>query len=355
MLDALSKQYFSSSFDDNSLDTKEGRKNFQTNAAEFSNYTRMEVVSTVLEAPTIKDASKIYSFWIDVAKEALEIRNLEVSFAIFTALETTNLFNLFGEGKPANCILEDRTKEDRGYLSRIFQFEKNYGAIRNYQQELSSKSCDFFGPHIVLAKDVEHLSATTHSEAKEKTKNMFASFLKQSRSTIKTKINPIHFDDNESRFDHQSNRFKQLIKLTQSAMTFKTKQEEFDHDQTLQKLCFIASIRTRNNEWHLKNTSSVGRNFLQILNLPEYELLRREISPDGEEIRMRDVRNYGRFGVKSTSGYFLNAQDKDNEIFFSRVNNKNKEQPGLIFHEHQQKYSNRQQSNSVSNDRNTSL
>ncbi|WP_155066841.1 hypothetical protein [Piscirickettsia salmonis] len=128
---------------------------------------------------------------------------------------------------------------------------------------------------------------------------------------------------------------KKLVELRQIFQNFDTsalKQEALGQCQTLQDLCFAASIRQKSGLFHLGNTTATANELVRLLNLPTNSLLRQEICPDGAKVRMRDIRHYARFGVKSSSqGYFLSAEDRENERFFSHSKNEEQSQPMLMF------------------------
>ncbi|OAJ33301.1 hypothetical protein A0O36_02507 [Piscirickettsiaceae bacterium NZ-RLO1] len=128
---------------------------------------------------------------------------------------------------------------------------------------------------------------------------------------------------------------KKLVELRQILQNFDTsvsKQEILGQYQTLQDLCFATSIRQKSGLFHLGNTTATANELVRLLNLPTNSLLRQEICPDGEKVRLRDVRHYARFGAKSQSqGYFLSAEDRENERFFSHSKNEDQSQPMLMF------------------------
>ncbi|QGP53789.1 hypothetical protein PsalMR5_01229 [Piscirickettsia salmonis] len=128
---------------------------------------------------------------------------------------------------------------------------------------------------------------------------------------------------------------KKFVELRQTLQNFDTsasKQEALGQCQTLQDLCFAASIRQKSGLLHLGNTTATANELVRLLNLPTNGLLRQEICSDGEKVRMRDVRHYARFGVKSSSQrYFLSAEDRENERFFSHLKNEKQSQPMLMF------------------------
>ncbi|QGP38707.1 hypothetical protein [Piscirickettsia salmonis] len=128
---------------------------------------------------------------------------------------------------------------------------------------------------------------------------------------------------------------EKLVGLRQVLQNFDTsasKQETLGQCQTLQDLCFAASIRQKSGLLHLGNTTATANELVRLLNLPANSLLRQEICPDGAKVRMRDIHHYARFGVKSSSqGYFLSAKDRENERFFSHSKNEDQSQPMLMF------------------------
>ncbi|ODN41832.1 hypothetical protein [Piscirickettsia litoralis] len=100
----------------------------------------------------------------------------------------------------------------------------------------------------------------------------------------------------------------QLISIREQLNTLQTsvdKRGDVGDCDSLQDLCFAVSIRQKSGFFHPKNTTMSGNKLVQLLNLPENELLRREIRPDGGAVRMRDVRHYARFGAKSEGKGYL--------------------------------------------------
>ncbi|WP_155080898.1 hypothetical protein [Piscirickettsia salmonis] len=123
----------------------------------------------------------------------------------------------------------------------------------------------------------------------------------------------------------------QLKKELQKINTSTGKQAAFVCCKNLRELCFIASIRQKGGILHPKHTTTTGNALIDLLNGPDYDVLRREICPEGAKVRMRDIRSYARDGTKSTSGYFLNALDNNNEMFFSYAKNEHPTEPMLLF------------------------
>ncbi|ALB21930.1 hypothetical protein Psal006b_02467 [Piscirickettsia salmonis] len=124
----------------------------------------------------------------------------------------------------------------------------------------------------------------------------------------------------------------ELRRILQNFDTTASKQEALGQCQTLQDLCFATSIRQKSGLFHLGNTTTTANELVRLLNLSPNSLLRQEICPDGEKVRMRDIWHYARFAVKSSSqGYFLSAEDRGNERFFLHSKNENQSQPMLMF------------------------
>ncbi|ODN41678.1 hypothetical protein [Piscirickettsia litoralis] len=128
-------------------------------------------------------------------------------------------------------------------------------------------------------------------------------------------------------------RTKQVLQI----LTSESKKSLFNQCKTLKDLCFLASIQQKRDL--LFNTTTMAENLVYFLNIPANALLKRKICPNGEEVRIRDIRNYARYGEKSESqrGWVfsgLNAQDLENQKFFSHSSNANPKDPLLLFKNH---------------------
>ncbi|WP_231117274.1 hypothetical protein [Piscirickettsia salmonis] len=110
-------------------------------------------------------------------------------------------------------------------------------------------------------------------------------------------------------------------------MTTEFKQILFDKCKNLKDLCFVSSLRQ--SDFFSQQSTTTGKELKRLLNLNENYLLKLEIHPNGDSVRMRDIRNYALYEQKSNSNYFFNNQDKENikEFSFS----KDKQEPTLIF------------------------
>ncbi|ERL60515.1 hypothetical protein [Piscirickettsia salmonis] len=126
------------------------------------------------------------------------------------------------------------------------------------------------------------------------------------------------------------NKKIKLIKIKeylQNSMTTEFKQILFDKCKNLKDLCFVSSLRQ--SDFFSQQSTTTGKELKRLLNLNENYLLKLEIHPNGDSVRMRDIRNYALYEQKSNSNYFFNNQDKENikEFSFS----KDKQEPTLIF------------------------
>ncbi|TNF65805.1 MAG: hypothetical protein EP298_10980 [Gammaproteobacteria bacterium] len=126
-------------------------------------------------------------------------------------------------------------------------------------------------------------------------------------------------------------QFLKIKNILENSNTTKLKRSSFANCKTLQDLCFAASIRQKSGWRHPKSTTTTGDELVKFLNLSKNNLLKLEICPNNEKIRMRGIRSYAIYGVKSSSGYFFNSQDKDNEKFFHHSQNENQKEPMLLF------------------------
>ncbi|OAJ35533.1 hypothetical protein [Piscirickettsia salmonis] len=122
----------------------------------------------------------------------------------------------------------------------------------------------------------------------------------------------------------------------QQIHTSTEKQLLFSKCDTLQELCFAAAIRQKSGIFHPQNTTTTGNMLIQLLNRPENYLLKLQLCPQGEKVRVRDIRHYALYGhqedyKRSSSTCFLNMQDSKNESFFSHKNNDNPKEPTLLF------------------------
>ncbi|QGP64642.1 hypothetical protein PsalMR5_02519 [Piscirickettsia salmonis] len=78
----------------------------------------------------------------------------EVSLSIINALNSPEISNFFGEEGLAHSLLEVSLLKDKSELDRTFSLEKNFKALRNHRNSLETP---FYGPLLLLAKDIEYL------------------------------------------------------------------------------------------------------------------------------------------------------------------------------------------------------
>ncbi|RNC77727.1 hypothetical protein ACGP04_09210 [Piscirickettsia salmonis] len=124
----------------------------------------------------------------------------------------------------------------------------------------------------------------------------------------------------------------------QQIHTSAAKQLLFSKCDTLQELCFAAAIRQKSGFFHQANQTTTTIKLAAFLNQPENHLLKLQLCPQGEKVRVRDIRHYALYGhqedyKRSNSTYFLNMQDSKNESFFSHKSNDNPKEPMLLFKE----------------------
>ncbi|QGP40840.1 hypothetical protein [Piscirickettsia salmonis] len=102
----------------------------------------------------------------------------------------------------------------------------------------------------------------------------------------------------------------------------------FSDCNAVRRLCFIVSACQTNK------TEIIGQ-LAELLNQPQYYLLKEEISPNSEAVRKRDIRSFARYGAKSDSRYFLNLQDRRNKRYFSGFKPEKIAEAALLFERNQ--------------------
>ncbi|MGJ3495352.1 hypothetical protein PsalN5692_00676 [Piscirickettsia salmonis] len=114
------------------------------------------------------------------------------------------------------------------------------------------------------------------------------------------------------------------------------KETQLTHCNTLQDLCFLVSIRQKGGVLNPANATSSADVLVSFLNLPRNYFLRRAICPQGEKVRVRDIRHFALHGhevdyARVQSGYRLSGQAREEEKHFALTENKYPEQPLLVF------------------------
>ncbi|WP_416431155.1 hypothetical protein [Piscirickettsia salmonis] len=94
------------------------------------------------------------------------------------------------------------------------------------------------------------------------------------------------------------------------------------HCNTLQDLCFLVSVRQKGGVLNLSNATNSADELVSFLNLPRNYFLRRAICPQGEKVRVRDVRHFALHGhevdyARVQSGYCLSDQERQEEKYFA--------------------------------------
>ncbi|ALA25209.1 hypothetical protein AVI51_03840 [Piscirickettsia salmonis] len=109
---------------------------------------------------------------------------------------------------------------------------------------------------------------------------------------------------------------QQLLAIKQALKasgTSASKQHIIDKCQTLQQLCFAASVQQKGGLFHPTHTTTTGHLLLQLLKRPENRELKQEIFPGNTSASMRGIRHYGRYGqqVLQQHGYLLSCKTPD--------------------------------------------
>ncbi|MGJ3500139.1 hypothetical protein PsalN5692_03321 [Piscirickettsia salmonis] len=102
----------------------------------------------------------------------------------------------------------------------------------------------------------------------------------------------------------------------------------FSDCNAVRRLCFIVSVCQTNK-------TEIISQLAELLNQPQYYLLKEEICLNSEAVRKRDIRSFARYGAKSDSGYFLNLQDRRNKRYFSGFKPEEIAKAALLFERNQ--------------------
>ncbi|WP_158006842.1 RasGEF domain-containing protein, partial [Piscirickettsia litoralis] len=167
------------------LEEKALIKFLQKELPKFGNYLRQKILDSVLNVGSVRDATRIYAFWVDVAKSAVKESNLEVGFSINAALNDTPLYNMFNKSKGGERLLSRATMNNKADLDRLFAFGGNYGEIRRYQKQHGGTVV--FGPYVTFTKDIElYGNSLLAKEESIKIRQRFAMYLSAAKSSAGT-------------------------------------------------------------------------------------------------------------------------------------------------------------------------
>ncbi|RNC77532.1 RasGEF domain-containing protein [Piscirickettsia salmonis] len=348
-LDIFSKAFFSE-FNEDSLDTKQGIENFQRDSAHFSNKLIQKVCCTILNVANSEESVSIYSFWLMLAKQAFKEKNFEVSFNVTYALNTTEISNIFGEEGLAHSLIEISLLQDKTELDRMFSFEKNFQALRDHR---NSSDTPFYGPLVLLAKDIEYLRVNIGRppenklltpDTVEKIKSDFRVLLRQRQDCSAEAVAYFEPYNQPQDIASASAKLEKLLRLQQFLQTLQEKvyntsgkENPFNDCKTLKKFCFEVSVCVGN----LSFTPLMRNQLIELLNHPEQLYFKEKICPNGGKVRMRDIREYalhgGEFGyVGSQSTLLPNQKDMANKKFFKHVYRDRVAPPSMIFHNQSQ-------------------
>ncbi|MGJ3494511.1 hypothetical protein PsalN5692_01008 [Piscirickettsia salmonis] len=133
--------------------------------------------------------------------------------------------------------------------------------------------------------------------------------------------------------------FLKIKESLQQVNTSAAKQLLFSKCDTLQELCFTAAIRQKSGIFHPRSTTTTGDVLIRFLNRPENCLLKLELCPQEQKICMQNIRYYALHGheidyMQNKSIDCLSSQSSENKAFFSHTNNKNPQEPTLLFNDY---------------------
>ncbi|WP_231124734.1 RasGEF domain-containing protein [Piscirickettsia salmonis] len=348
-LDSFSKAFFSD-FNEDSLNNKQYITNFQRDSANFSNTIGQKVCCTILNVTNSEESVSVYSFWLVLAKQAFKDKNFEVSFSIISALNNSEICKIFGEKGLAHSLLEVSLLKDKSELDRMFSFERNFKALRDHRNSLGAP---FYGPLLLLAKDIEYLRVNIGRppenklltpDTAEKIKSDFRMLLGQRQDCSTEAVAYFEPYNQPQDIASASAKLQELLRLQQFLQTLQEKtyntsgkENPFNDCKTLKKFCFEVSVCVGN----LSFTPLMRNQLIELLNHPEQLYFKEKICPNGNKVRMRDIREYalhgGEFGyVGSQSTLLPNQKDMANKNFFKHVYRDRVAPPSMIFHNQSQ-------------------
>ncbi len=143
------------------------------------------------------------------------------------------------------------------------------------------------------------------------------------------------FGKKTQQLQSEERALKRLIEEIRPQLS-ELKKIELTQCSTLQDLCFLVSIRQKGGVLNPTNATSSADKLVSFLNLPRNYFLRRAICPQGEKVRVRDIRHFALHGhevdyARVQSGYRLSGQAREEEKYFALTENKHPEQPLLVF------------------------
>ncbi|AKP74250.1 RasGEF domain protein [Piscirickettsia salmonis] len=355
-LDIFSKAFFSD-FNEDSLSSKKAITNFQHASAYFSNTIGQKVCCTILNVTNSEESVSVYSFWLVLAKQAFKDKNFEVSFSIISALNNSEICKIFGEKGLAHSLLEVSLLKDKAELDRTFSFEKNFKALRDHRNSLETP---FYGPLLLLAKDIESLKVNIGrppenklltADTAEKIKSDFRMLLGQRQdysaeavAYFETYNQPQDIASASAKLQNFLKLQQELLRLQQFLQTlqeknYKTTEKEspLNDCKTVKEFCFEVSVCVGN----LSFTPLMRNQLIELLNHSEQLYFKEKICPNSGQVRMRDIREYalhgGEFGyVGSQSTLLPNQKDMANKKFFKHVYRDRVAPPSMIFHNQSQ-------------------
>ncbi|OAJ34347.1 RasGEF domain-containing protein [Piscirickettsia salmonis] len=348
-LDISSKAFFSK-FNEDSLNTKQAIEDFQRDSAYFYNTIGKKVCFTILNVKNSAESVSVYSFWLMLAKQAFKDKNFEVSLSIISALNSPEISEIFGEGGLAHSLLEASLLTDKVKLDRIFSFERNFKALRDHRNSLETP---FYGPLLLLAKDIEYLRVNIGRppenklltpDTVEKIKSDFKMFLEQTQDCSTEAIAYFEPYNQPQDIASASAKLQELLRLQQFLQKLQEKdckgaekESPFNNCKTLKEFCFEVSVCIGN----LSFTPLMRNQLIELLNHSEQLYFKEKICPNGGKVCMKDIREYALHGdefgyVGSQSILLPNQKDIANKKFFKYVYRDRVAPSSMIFHNQSQ-------------------
>ncbi|MGJ3495567.1 hypothetical protein ACR9PT_13515, partial [Piscirickettsia salmonis] len=191
---------------------------------------------------------------------------------------------------------------------------------------------------------IQDLQKVIHEQAQEGTRQYYSSaspktmhYSSQTTKSLTVAERERELVLNKYKQEHKKEKNEIFLKIKESFKSLDIPEHKklvIGDCQTLRDLCSAVSCQETHNLLDLKNTTVAGSKLLDCLNCHTSYYLRLEICPDGAPVRMRDIRSYATCGVRSTSGYFLNASDHKNIKYLSQPKNENIGKSSLMFQHH---------------------
>ncbi|TNF68956.1 MAG: hypothetical protein EP298_05455 [Gammaproteobacteria bacterium] len=351
-LDNLSKHMFNeavkgANFDD--LNKSDVRKNL----AKFNNFLSDKIVSSILFNHHAQDIADMYSFWIDVAEQALKNNNFELAQIVYSAITNIEVRRVISTEKSKNdkgeieinkkniaILLSDTVANKAEDLKHMFV--SNGKNIRNKLGETNSKN---FGPLSYFSDDIYKLNL--NREANKRTKNesltkkldevqsrlnnTFNSYLKQSKSVKGCKHIVRTQHDLSSDYMEKSDQHRKFLvpfaylkkQLKDSSHISDFRSGLFNQCHSLKDLCFAAVVSKKSSIFHV---GSSCKELIKIINNDKkLEPLIKMLRPSGGDVRVRDLRAFA-LGQKEPPAKWSDKDRKNVKYFSSiRVKCKNKQ------------------------------